>query len=140
MDWNIKNEDGDTPVMHSVLLKRIDKTLLLLDIPTVDLSVRDDRGRYLEDVARENNMTDILEKLATFTGPRLRMIQRDSLLSRMDGMMTSLESLSRDAVLISLVINNSQERNMESLVERLGQDITWRSRQILLCSRYEYEY
>ena len=138
MDWNIKNEDGDTPVMHSVLLKRIDKTLLLLDIPTVDLSVRDDRGRYLEDVARENNMTDILEKLATFTGPRLRMIQRDSLLSRMDGMMTSLEILSRDAVLVSLITNNSQERNMESLVDRLGQEITWSSKQILLCSRYEY--
>ena len=136
----MKNEDGDTPVMHSVLLRRMEKALILLDIPRVDLNVRDDRGRQLEDVARENNMTDVLDKLATFTGPRLRMIQRDSLLSRMDGMMTSLESLSRDAVLISLVINNSQERNMESLVERLGQDITWRSRQILLCSRYEYEY
>ena len=136
----MKNEDGDTPVMHSVLLRRMEKALILLDIPRVDLNVRDDRGRQLEDVARENNMTDVLDKLATFTGPRLRMIQRDSLLSRMDGMMTSLEILSRDAVLVSLITNNSQERNMESLVDRLGQEITWSSKQILLCSRYEYEY
>ena len=52
MDWNIKNRDGDTPVMHSIKLKRIEKAKILLDTPSVDLNVTDARGRHLEDIAR----------------------------------------------------------------------------------------
>ena len=37
--------------------------------------------------------------------------------------MSSLEILSRDAVLVSLITNNSQERMVESLVDRLGEAV-----------------
>ena len=78
-------------------------------------------------------MTDLLDKLWTFTGPRLRMIQRESLLSRQSSTMSSLQSLSRDVVLTSLITNNSQERKVESLVDRLGEEnITREARETLL--------
>ena len=82
-------------------------------------------------------MTELLDHLWTFTGPRLRMIKRESLLSRQSGTMSSLQSLSRDAMLVSLVTNNSQERKVESLVERLGENITRQAREILLGPRRE---
>ena len=80
-------------------------------------------------------MTDLLDKLWTFTGPRLRMIQRESLLSRQSSTMSSLQSLARDVVLVSLINNNSQEREVRSLVERLGEGITKPARNILLGPR-----
>ena len=52
VDWNVINKDGDTPVMHSVKLKRIEKAKLLLDISSVDLNVTDANSKHLEDVAR----------------------------------------------------------------------------------------
>ena len=61
-------------------------------------------GKYLETIARDNNLTDMLDLLSTFAGPRLRMIQEDSIRQ------SSLQSLSRDVVLTSLITNNSQER------------------------------
>ena len=77
-------------------------------------------------------MTDLLDKLWTFTGPRLRMIQRESLLSRQSSTMSSLQSLSRDVVLTSLITNNSQERKVESLVDRIGEfDLTRQAREML---------
>ena len=54
-------------------------------------------------------MTDLLDKLWTFTGPRLRMIQRESLISRQSGTNSSLKSLARDMVMVSL-INNTDTR------------------------------
>ena len=106
--------------------------LTLLTRARVDLDMKDRWNKHYEDIARDHNMMDVLDLLGTFTGPRLRMIQRDSLLSRHFGTLTSLQSLARDVVLVSLIINNSQEREVRSLVERLGEDITWRSREILL--------
>ena len=46
----------------------------------------------------------------------------------------SLQSLSRDAVLLSLINNNSQERRVRPLVDRLGLNITGQARNILLAS------
>ena len=80
-------------------------------------------------------MTDLLDKLWTFTGPRLRMIQRESLLSRQSSTMFSLQSLARDVVLVSLINRNNQEREVRSLVERLGEGITKPARDILLGPR-----
>ena len=73
----------------------------------------------------------MLDLLLTFTGPRLRIIQEDSLLSRQSGTMSSLQSLCRDVVLTSLITNNSQERKVESLVDRLGEE-DWEAREVLL--------
>ena len=55
------------------------------------------------------------------------MIQEDSIRQ------SSLQSLSRDVVLTSLITNNSQERKVESLVDRLGQlELTKQARETLL--------
>ena len=55
-------------------------------------------------------MRDIMDKLWTFTGPQLRMIRREYLVSGQSGTMSSLKSLARDRVLLILITNNSQER------------------------------
>ena len=106
--------------------------LTLLTRARVDLDMKDRWNRHYEDIARDHNTLDLLNLLGTFTGPRFRMIQRDSLLSRHFGTMSSLQSLVRDVVLVNLITNNVKERLVRSLVERLGEDITWRSREILL--------
>ena len=49
----------------------------------------------------------------------------------------SLQSLSRDAVLLNLINTNSQERLVTPLVDRLGQNITRQAREILLTSYSE---
>ena len=55
------------------------------------------------------------------------MIQEDSIRQ------SSLQSLSRDVVLTSLITNNSQERKVESLVDRLGElELTRQARETLL--------
>ena len=65
------------------------------------------------------------------------MILRDSLLNRHSGSVPSLQSLSRDAVLLILSTNNSQERLLTPLVDRLGQNITSKARDLLLASYTE---
>merc|ERR1712150_95992 len=59
---------------------------------------------------------------------------RDSLLTRQAGSVSSLQSLSRDAVLLILSTNNSQERLVTPLVDRLEGEITVKARDILLTS------
>ena len=46
----------------------------------------------------------------------------------------SLQSLSRDALLLILINNNSQERRVGPLVDRLGLNIARQARNILLAS------
>ena len=66
----------------------------------------------------------------------LRQIKADSTFNAHFSILPSLQSLSRDAVLVSLITNNTGERNISSLVERLlGQNFTCRSREILLQRR-----
>ena len=62
-------------------------------------------------------MTEILDLLWTFRSVRQRMILRDSLLTRQAGSVPSLQSLSRDAVLLILSTNNTQERLVTPLVD-----------------------
>ena len=72
---------------------------------------------------RERNMTAIQDLLWTFRSVQGRMILEDNLLSRQAGRVFSLQRLSRDAVLTSLA-NNSQERLVRPLVDRLEGQIT----------------
>ena len=65
------------------------------------------------------------------------MILRDSLLTRQAGSVSSLQSLSRDAVLLILSTNNSQERLVTPLVDRLKGEITKQAREMLLASYSE---
>ena len=82
-------------------------------------------------------MTEILELLWTFRSVQQRMILRDSLLTRQAGSVSSLQSLSRDAVLLILSTNNTQERLVRPLVDRLEGKITTTARDILLASYSE---
>merc|ERR1719342_1701149 len=132
VDWNIKNSAGDTPVMFCLKTNKIEKARCLINTPGVDLDTVDRDGKYLETIARDSKKKDMSDLLLTFTGPRLRMIQEDSLLSRQSGTMSSLQSLSRDVVLTRLITNNSQERKAESLVDKLGEEITNKAREVLL--------
>ena len=82
-------------------------------------------------------MPQILELLWTFRSVQQRVILRDSLLTRQAGSVLSLQSLSRDAVLLILSNNNTQERLVTPLVDRLGQNITSKARDLLLASYTE---
>ena len=62
------------------------------------------------------------------------MILRDSLLTRQAGSVPSLQSLSRDAVLLILSTNNTQERLVEPLVNRLEGEIPSKLIDFLLAS------
>lgn len=79
-------------------------------------------SRYLSFTlfCREQNLIDILKELWTFTAVRQRMILQDSLATRKAGDVRPLFSLAKDAVLLSLGTNNSQERLAGPLVARLG--------------------
>ena len=78
-------------------------------------------------------MTSIQDLLWTFSSVQRRMILKDNLLNREAGSVFSLQRLSRDAIVISLV-NNSQERLVRPLVDRLGRNITNKARELLLAS------
>ena len=82
-------------------------------------------------------MTEILDLLWTFRSVQQRMILRDSLLTRQAGIVPSLQSLSRDAVMLILSTNNPRERLVRPLVDRLEGKITTIAREILLASYSE---
>ena len=65
------------------------------------------------------NLTETLEILETFTTVRLRMIQQDSLLYRQSDSPPSLLDISRDAVLVTLITSNTEERKVKPLVDNL---------------------
>ena len=80
-------------------------------------------------------MTEILDLLWTFTSVQPRMIHHDSLVTRQAGQeVSSLQKLSRDAVMLSIVTNNSQERRVKPLVDRLKGEIIVPARKMLLAS------
>ena len=65
------------------------------------------------------------------------MILDDSLATREAGSVSTLSSLSRDAVLLILSTNNTQERLVTPLVDRLEGEITPQAREQLLASYSE---
>ena len=82
-------------------------------------------------------MTKILDQLWSFRSVQQRMILRDSLLTRQAGSVPSLQSLSRDAVLLILSTNNTQERLVTPLVDRLEGEIPTKVMEMLLASYSE---
>jgi len=132
--WNVPDSNGDTPIMLALNEGKTEIVKILLRCPRVNLDVVDRNMKHLEDTARERNMTEILDLLWTSNTVQQRMILRDSLLTRQAGSVPSLQSLSRDAVLLILSTNNSQERLVTPLVDRLQGEITTKAREILLTS------
>ena len=110
--------------MFAIKLYQPEIVEILLRCPRVDLSAIN-----LEEVNAE-----MKEVLWTCPALQQRMILRDSLLTRQDGSVPSLQSLSRDAVLQILSTNNTEERLVKSLVDRLGLNITRQTREMLLTS------
>ena len=102
---------------------------ILLRCPRVDLDVVDADKKHLEEL---NEDKLILDQLWSFRSVQQRMILRDSLLTRQAGSVSSLQSLSRDAVLLILSTNNTQERLVTPLVDRLEGEITIKARDYLL--------
>ena len=70
---------------------------------------------------REQNLTEILKLLWTFTSVQHRMILQESHLARQAqaDRVPSLQRQSRDAVMLSLTSNNTQERLVRTLVDRM---------------------
>ena len=50
--WNIKNSDGDTPVMYCLKNNKTEIARCLINTPVVDLDTVDSDGRHLEEIAR----------------------------------------------------------------------------------------
>ena len=69
--------------------------------------------------------------LRNFCSVRKRMLVKEASQVREA---PSLQSLSRDAVLLNLINTNSQERLVTPLVDRLGLNITGQARNVLLAS------
>merc|ERR1712062_56368 len=57
VNWNIKNSEGDTPVMFCVKNNKIEMARCLINTPGVDLDTMDRDGKYLETVARERDLS-----------------------------------------------------------------------------------
>ena len=75
---------------------------------------------------RKKNLTEIQKILWTYRSVQQRMILQDSLATRKAGDVRPLFSLAKDAVLLSLGTNNSQERLAGPLVDRLGENLGWK--------------
>ena len=122
--WNVKNPDGDTPLMYCIKYKATSLVTTLLANPSQDLDTVDIDGLHLEDVARLLNRTDVLSMLATFTTVRKRMILRAKDIT--------IQILTRDALLLQLIDTN-QERLVSAVVTKLGEThISEASRKALL--------
>ena len=50
--WNVKNQDGDSPVMFCLKTNKITMATTLLNNTSVDLDTVDSEGRHLEEIAR----------------------------------------------------------------------------------------
>jgi len=130
--WNVPDCNGDTPIMWALKEHNTEILEILLRCPRVDLDVVDADEKHLEEFAE-----DKLDLLWSFRSVQQRMILRDSLLTRQAGSVSSLQSLSRDAVLLILSTNNTQERLVTPLVDRLQGEITRRARELLLAPHCE---
>ena len=52
VDMNIKNSNGNTPLMYCLKTGRVEMARLLLQDPRVDLDTTDKEGNYPENIAR----------------------------------------------------------------------------------------
>ena len=135
MDWEMPGEHDNQHHYHEMNLEEIDmkKKRDVFEFRAPKLRGVDWDESYAEDVAMEKKKRDIFELLADFSGPRFRMIHKYSFFCRRFGMVMSLQSLSRDVVLDTLICNNKKQRKVENLVDRIGgEEITRPARKILL--------
>ena len=68
---------------------------------------------------REKDLTEILNKLWTFTAVQERMIRHESLVTRQDAHVPSLQQQCRDAAMLNLISNSPQTTLVTPLVDKL---------------------
>lgn len=61
VDWNAKDSAGDTPLFYCLKKGQIEMAKILLSNPGVDHDLMDGEGKYLENIARERNLREILD-------------------------------------------------------------------------------
>ena len=120
--------------MKALKCNKMEMVKILIRCPRVDLDVVDANKKHLEEIT-DDKMT--LDLLWTFRSVQRRMVLRKSLLTRQSGSVTSLQSLSRDAVVLILSTNNTQEKLVTPLVDRLEGEITTPVRDLLQASYSE---
>ena len=125
-NWNVVNNFGDTPIMKAVKLIQPEIVEILLKCPRVDLDTEDIYSLLLVVCRRFpctqlqlETATLILDKLCTTRSILFRTILHDSHLIRQAGKVSKLQSLVRDSVLLTLSANNTQERLVKPLVDKL---------------------
>ena len=140
VDWNIRDISGRTPLYWALNWGHSDVVDIIMAQPNIDYNVKTDAGEHLEDICqkkmrnKEEHLQDVLDHLLRFSGPRLRMIKRES---RQVTTPASLQRLSRDSVLVTMITNNTEERKVTTLVDRLEGEITRQAMQVLLETRGE---
>jgi len=60
VDLNIKNKNGNTPLMYCLKTGRVEMARMLLQDPRVDLDTTDREGNYPENIARKRNLRKVL--------------------------------------------------------------------------------
>ena len=106
--WNIKNSNGDTPVMYCLKFNKIEMARCLINTLGVDLDTVDRRRRNLQDIALRGQYFQVLNNPTIFVsvrekngdegdpGPAVKLqdclveILRDSLLTRQAGGVSSM--------------------------------------------------
>ena len=73
--WNEKDDNGDTPVMIAFKNKKYDVVKILINVVNVDTDIRNNEGNTLEDLARQEGTTDILELLSSRTDRRVKELE-----------------------------------------------------------------
>jgi len=74
VDINIKNSNGETPITLAMKMGKTQMVKILLDNPRVDLDTVDKEGKFLENIARENDMREVLD-LMWRAGPARNNLQ-----------------------------------------------------------------
>ena len=52
VDWNTRDEDGDTPLMYCLKARKIEMAKIILKNPQVDLHISNNDGKFPETIAR----------------------------------------------------------------------------------------
>jgi len=71
VDWNTKNNAGDTPLMFCLKNNKVEMARLLLSNPRVDIHTSNNDGKYPENIAREKNLREILDLMKISPPPSL---------------------------------------------------------------------
>ena len=61
-DWNIRNGDGEYPIITSLIYGQIDIFEIILSVTELDLSVTDDKGRNIVQIAIQHRNNEVSQR------------------------------------------------------------------------------